>query len=115
MQELDYAKIGKRIRRIRERKGWSQEELARRCGVSLSFVGLIERGTRSMSLDTFAGMCRELETNADTLLFGTAQPLEMEIRSMWGEAEQKDGDNYKMYIRIMKSVADIMKNGDGFY
>lgn len=115
MQELDYAKIGKRIRRIRETKGWSQEELARRCGVSPGFIGQIERGTRSMSLDTFAGMCREMEANADALLFGIAQPLEMEIRSMWGEAEQKDGDNYKMYIRIMKSVADIMKNGDGFY
>lgn len=53
MQEIDYVKTGMRIRQARRQKGWSQEELAARCGISLSFMGNLERGSRSMSLETF--------------------------------------------------------------
>ncbi len=70
MQELDYVKIGERIRQVRKAKGWSQETLAAKCGISLNFMGKIERGNRRMSLDTFAGLCMELETDADALLWG---------------------------------------------
>ncbi|KAI4447405.1 hypothetical protein C823_001924 [Eubacterium plexicaudatum ASF492] len=109
MQELDYVKIGNRIRQIRKVKGWSQDKLAKKCGISLNFMGHIERGTRKMSMDTFVTLCRELEINADALLWGDMQPWEVTIQGMWGKQEQEDDDSYEMYIRIMKSVADIMK------
>ena len=38
MQELDYAKVGARIRQIRKAKGWSQDELARKCRISMNFI-----------------------------------------------------------------------------
>ena len=50
MKELDYSQIGKRIRQVRKIKDWSQDELAKKCGISMSFLGHIERGTRIMSL-----------------------------------------------------------------
>ncbi len=114
MQKLDDRKIGTEIRRIRKARGWSQEELAKRCGVSLNFIGQIERGTRSMSLDTFASVCRELEADADALLSGVPQSCALEIQSVCGQTGQMDRDNYAMYIQIMKSVADIMKSGNEF-
>lgn len=110
MQELDYAKMGSRIQQIRKAKGWSQDMLAKKCGISLNFVSHIERGTRKMSMDTFVNLCRELETNADALLWGTTQPSETELRGMWSGTDQKDDDSYSMYLRIMKSVADIMSS-----
>lgn len=110
MQELDYVKIGARIRQLRKINGWSQEELARKCGISMTFMGHIERGTRHMSLDTFASMCVELEIDADVLLWGTVQPADSVMRKTWGEADAEGNDSYSMYIRIMKSVADIMKS-----
>lgn len=109
MHELDYAKMGTRIRQIRKAKGWSQDKLAKKCGISLNFMGHIERGTRKMSMDTFVNLCRELEINADALLFGTMQSSEIAMQGMWGKTEPKDDDSYSMYIRIMKSVADIMR------
>ena len=110
MQELDYEKIGSRIRQIRKAKGWSQEMLAKKCGISLNFVSHIERGTRKMSIDTFANICRELETNADTLLWGITLPSEEQLCNMWQGADHKKDDSYSMYLRIMKSVADIMSS-----
>ena len=46
MRELDYGKMGNRIRRIRKVREWSQDKLAKKCGISMSFLGHIERGTR---------------------------------------------------------------------
>lgn len=111
MQEIDYAKIGTRIRQVRKAKGWSQDTLAKRCGISLNFMGHIERGTRKMSMDTFIHLCRELEIDADALLWGVTQYSDTAIQGMWGRPDKKDDDSYAMYIRIMKSVADIMSGG----
>ena len=103
MQELDYEKVGDRIRQIRKAKGWSQVELAKKCGVSMNFIGHIERGPKKMSLDTFTNICRELEADADVLLWGIAKSSEMMVKDY----------NYSMYSRIMKSLADIMSIIDG--
>lgn len=108
MSELDYGKIGARIRQARKEKDWSQEELAKKCGISAAFLGHIERGTRKMSLETFVSLCRTLELEADMLLWGITRPLSSVMQEVWGCPEQKDGDSYALYIRIMKSVADIM-------
>lgn len=114
MQELDYAKVGARIRQIRKAKGWSQDELAKKCGISMNFMGHIERGTRKMSLDTFARICVGLEANADALLWGTVQDSEAIVQDLWKRPEKGTGDrdSYAMYIQIMKSVADIMRSKD---
>ena len=61
MNELDYGRMGKRIRQVRKAKGWSQDELAKKCGISMSFLGHIERGTRIMSLETFVSICSVLD------------------------------------------------------
>ncbi|MDE6888221.1 MAG: helix-turn-helix domain-containing protein [Eubacterium sp.] len=111
MRELDYAGMGARIRQVRKAKGWSQDVLAKKCGISMSFLGHIERGTRIMSLETFTSICTALDTNADEILWGVAQPSDA-LLDMWQappqKAYEKTGDSYSMYIKIMKSVAEIM-------
>ena len=113
MRELDYEKMGIRIRQVRKAKGWSQDELAKKCGISMSFLGHIERGTRIMSLETFVSICAALDTGADELLWGVAHPSDT-VLDLWEpagqeeKAEKKEADNYSMYVRIMKSVAEIM-------
>ena len=114
MGELDYTKIGMRIRQVRKVKGWSQDELAKKCGISMSFLGHIERGTRIMSLETFVSICGALDAGADELLWGVANPSDA-VLGMWEtldkngkRADQKGADSYSMYVRIMKSVAEIM-------
>lgn len=108
MQELDYTKMGMRIREARKVKGWSQDELAKKCGISMSFLGHIERGTRIMSLETFVSICGALAADADELLWGVAHPTDSRLGDMWGEPGKKGADSYSMYVRIMKSVAEIM-------
>ena len=112
MKELDYSRMGMRIRQVRKAKGWSQEELAKKCGISMSFLGHIERGTRIMSLETFVSICGALETEADELLWGEVRPsgavLELWAPPKTQNEKQVHTDSYAMSVKIMKSVAKIM-------
>ena len=114
MQEMDYINMGMRIRHARKAKGWSQGELAKQCGISMSFLGHIERGTRIMSLDTFHNVCVALDADAGELLWGEVRPSEA-VLDLWrptGQNTEKEAgaDSYAMYVKIMKSVAEIMND-----
>ncbi len=43
-------KFGKKINRLRTEKGWSQEELAEKSGFHRTYIGMIERAERNISL-----------------------------------------------------------------
>ena len=45
MQDIDYTRMGMRIRLARKAKGWSQDMLAKKCGISMSFLLSAEQGS----------------------------------------------------------------------
>lgn len=45
-------RLGKRVRTLREKRKWSQEELAHRGSLARSFTGAIERGEKDLRLTT---------------------------------------------------------------
>jgi transcriptional regulator with XRE-family HTH domain len=63
--------LGRRIRSLREGRGFTQEEFASRCGISISFASLLERGERSPSYETLVHLASALETPLEEL-FKTA-------------------------------------------
>ena len=65
---MDYESLGKRIRAYRKLFDMTQEELAKAVGVSCSFIGHIERGTRKLSVDTLVHLAEVLQVSCDTLL-----------------------------------------------
>ncbi|MFH1479133.1 MAG: helix-turn-helix transcriptional regulator [Candidatus Omnitrophota bacterium] len=42
--------FGAKVKKLRKAKGWSQEELADRCGLHRTYIGSIERSERNVSL-----------------------------------------------------------------
>jgi transcriptional regulator with XRE-family HTH domain len=65
---MKYAALGRRIRTERQRNGLTQEKLAERVGISTSFLGHIERGSRKASLETLVNIANSLEMGVDSLL-----------------------------------------------
>ena len=65
---MNYRDMGMRIRTIRRQRGLTQEELAEQVGISASFLGHLERGTRVASLETLVTLCNTLDVNPDYLL-----------------------------------------------
>ncbi len=64
---MDYAAMGQRIKQARKARHLTQEQLAEVCGLSASFLGHIERGTRKASLETLYALCETLQVSADYL------------------------------------------------
>jgi len=64
------AEVGRRIRQRRERTGVSQEEFARRAGLTRPFFGRIERGTQNVSIETLAKIAIGLGIDMGELLAG---------------------------------------------
>ncbi len=53
-------KLGKNLRKARESRGWSQEEMAARCGVHRTYVGSVERGEYNVTVLTLKKMTKTL-------------------------------------------------------
>lgn len=62
------AEVGGRLRDLRERKGWSQEELGFRADLHRNYIGGIERGERNVGLESIAKLARALKIRPRDLL-----------------------------------------------
>ena len=60
--------IGKNIRAYRQAKKLRQEDLAEKTGLSANYVGMVERGEKIPSLETFICIANALGVSADMLL-----------------------------------------------
>lgn len=65
---MDMNTVGRRIRSARIDKGWTQEELAEKAGISPTHVSVIERAGNSVKLETFVSICCALGISADDIL-----------------------------------------------
>jgi transcriptional regulator with XRE-family HTH domain len=69
MQEIQ-VRLGKKIRELRKRKGWSQEELADKCRIGRAHMSLIERGQQNLTLATLSAICTQLDVTMSAILKG---------------------------------------------
>ena len=60
--------IGKNIRKYRLAKKLRQEDLAERAELSTNYIGMIERGEKMPSLETFIAIVNVLGVSADVVL-----------------------------------------------
>lgn len=69
MQELK-KKIGNRVRELRAKQGWSQEEFAARCKIHRGHMGQIERGEKNVSIATLVKISKGLGMTVSAILNG---------------------------------------------
>lgn len=55
--------VGERIRAIRKEKGLTQEQLAEKSGVYITYISDIERSERNITLDTLEKVLTALDVN----------------------------------------------------
>jgi len=60
--------IGEKIKKKREKKGWSQKELAEKAGYSENYINLIENGKRIPHLKTILDIANVFGVTLRTLL-----------------------------------------------
>lgn len=66
-------RLGRRIRELRTQRTekWTQEDLAERAQISVSFLSMIERGERMPHVETLAAIASALDVSLSELFVGT--------------------------------------------
>ena len=62
-------RVGRNVRRLRELRDWTQDELAEQVGNTNRHVGQIERGEVNVTIDYLAKIAESLSTDVATLFF----------------------------------------------
>jgi transcriptional regulator with XRE-family HTH domain len=60
--------VRSRLRSLRQARGWTIEELARRSDIGASTISRLETGERRLAIDNLVALSRALDTTVDALL-----------------------------------------------
>lgn len=99
--------VGTKVRTFRKQMGITIEELAHRAGVSISFIGQIERGHKVASLNTMNKIANALDVDlTDIIVKETDEEANRDRILMKIEKLVRDLDQYerKWIYHILKSV-----------
>lgn len=99
---VDYAAMGRRISRLRQEKHWTQEMLAEKAHISLSFLGHIERGTRIASLESIVRISTALESDIGDIVDGKQM-----------DEQEHDVRNRRIVIRYVGAWLHSLSEEDG--
>ncbi len=106
---MDYSTLGTRIRRERILRSWTQEQLAKKADISLSFLGHIERGTRKASLETLVALANVLDVSMDELLLGS---LKHKPRHHAGQLPVKQQTALQEILRTVEEALSTWSDED---
>ena len=65
---IDFKLIGQRIKIARKKAGWSQEKLAELAGVHRTYIGMIERAEKNITLCNIEKIAKALNIEIQKLL-----------------------------------------------
>jgi len=66
--------LGKELQRLRRKAGYSQEAFAHEVGVHRTYMGLLERGERNLTVLTYLRIVRKLGIAQDSILKSLPTP-----------------------------------------
>ncbi len=67
MKKTILLKFGSKVREERVKRGWSQEELAERVGLHRTYIGMIERAEKNITLLNIEKIAQALELKISEL------------------------------------------------
>ena len=106
---VDYKLIGERIQRARKERGFTQEMMAEKLGVSIGYVSQVERGITKISLDLLGAISSILDCNIATLVsesaVNSADYMESEILSEIGKLDKK---KKKFILNVIKITNETL-------
>lgn len=100
-------KIGERIKTLRKRKHWTQDELAHHLEVAPSSVGSYERGSRQPTIENLIRMSRYFNVSLDYLLCQSDDERTLE------EYKKEDTTDIKEFLRDQAVMFNGLELSDG--
>ena len=108
--ELDYVKIGQRVKAVRLKQGWQQAELAYRAGLTTSHMSHIETGQTKLALPTIVKIANALTVSVDELLCDSLeQTKHIYDEKIAEELEDCDTAELQAFLEIIQSTKRVIR------
>lgn len=105
-RELNFTALGERVKFEREKKHLTQEQLGEICGLSTSYIGHIERGSRKLSLETLYKISSALDVSLDYLVFDSLDSDKNLFNNIDAMLKDKDPAKVRTFITTVRILAE---------
>ena len=108
---INYKVLGERIREERKRIHLTQAQLANEVGISDTYMGAIERGERSLTLDTLVKLANRVGVTIDYLLTdfvdGSNESIIDEFKQI---IDNQPLDRKVMALQVLRTIFGYFNN-----
>lgn len=107
--EIEYERIGERIRKVRKGRKYTQARLAEEADLSTEYLCEIENGKKRASLYALAGIAEALGVTVDEMLYGECR---QENYLRVADIVLKDCSEYERHVLCenMKGLKRILRD-----
>lgn len=102
---MDYKKLGRRIREERKKLSLTQAQLAESIDISDTYMGAIERGERSLTLDTLVRLVDRLGVTVDYMLSDSVADSDSNILEQFKQViDGQPLERKQMAINVLRTI-----------
>lgn len=110
---MDYKKLGERIRKERLRLGLTQAQLAESVDISDTYMGAIERGERSLTLDTLVRLVNRLGVTIDYMMTESVSNTDSHIIDQFKQiVDHQPLERKQMAINVLRTIFSYFERED---
>ena len=110
---MDYKRLGERIREERKRLNLTQAQLAEAIDISDTYMGAIERGERSLTLDTLVRLVNRLGVTVDYMLSDSVPDNDSNIMEQFKQIiDCQPLERKQMAINVLRTIFSYFENED---
>lgn len=109
---MDYKRLGQRIREERLRLHLTQAQLAEDADISDTYMGAIERGERSLTLDTLVRLVNRLGVTVDYLLVDSVADTDSNILDQFKQiTDGQPMERKQLAINVLRTIFAYFEDG----
>ena len=110
---MDYKRLGERIREERKRLNLTQAQLAEAIDISDTYMGAIERGERSLTLDTLVRLVNRLGVTVDYMLSDSVSDNDSNIMEQFKQIiDCQPLERKQMAINVLRTIFSYFEKAD---
>lgn len=110
---MDYKRLGERIREERRRLNLTQAQLAEDIDISDTYMGAIERGERSLTLDTLVRLVNRLGVTIDYLLSDSVTDTDSNIIEQFKQIiDHQPLERKQLAVNVLRTIFSYFEKQD---
>ena len=110
---MDYKRLGERIREERRRLNLTQAQLAEDIDISDTYMGAIERGERSLTLDTLVRLVNRLGVTIDYLLSDSVTDTDSNIMEQFKQIiDHQPLERKQLAVNVLRTIFSYFEKQD---